>query len=125
MAVYKQSNSKNWWYKFNWNGRQVRESTKQTNKRIAEQMEAAHRASLAKGDVGIREKGPAPTIQEFVEQEFRPFVESRFVEKPKLWSIIATASRTSWNSRHSRRAVSTRFLRTGSAALSGSGVVSD
>lgn len=60
MAVYKQSNSKNWWYKFNWNGRQVRESTKQTNKRIAEQMEAAHRASLAKRDVGIREKSPRP-----------------------------------------------------------------
>ena len=30
-----------------------------------------------------REKKPAPTTQEFVEQEFRPFVESRFVEKPK------------------------------------------
>jgi hypothetical protein len=42
MAVYKQAKSKNWWYKFNWNGEQIRESTKQTNKRVAEQMEAAH-----------------------------------------------------------------------------------
>ena len=83
MAVYKQNGSRNWWYKFNWKGAQVRESTKQTNKRVAEQMEAAHRASLAKGDVGIREKRPAPTVQEFIEQKFRPFVESRFIEKPK------------------------------------------
>jgi hypothetical protein len=33
MAVYKQIGSKNWWYKFTWNGQQIRESTKQTNKR--------------------------------------------------------------------------------------------
>jgi integrase len=83
MAIYKQKGSKNWWYKFNWNGKLIRESTKQTNKRIAEQIEAAHRASLAKGDVGIREKKPAPTVQEFAEQDFLPFIESRFVEKPK------------------------------------------
>jgi hypothetical protein len=49
MAVYKQPKSKNWWYKFNWNGEAIRESTKQTNKRVAEQMEAAHRTALAKG----------------------------------------------------------------------------
>jgi len=83
MAIYKQKGSKNWWYKFNWNGALVRESTKQTNKRIAEQMAASHRASLAKGDVGIRDKKPAPTVQEFAEQDFLPFIESRFLEKPK------------------------------------------
>jgi hypothetical protein len=47
MAVYKRG--KIWWYKFVWNGAQIRHSTKQTNKRVAEQMEAAHRTSLAKG----------------------------------------------------------------------------
>ena len=35
MAVYKQPKSKNWWYKFTWNGDVIRESTKQTNKRAA------------------------------------------------------------------------------------------
>jgi spore germination protein GerM len=45
--------SKYWWYKFVWNGEPIRESTKQTNKRVAEQMEAAHRTALAKGEVGI------------------------------------------------------------------------
>src|ERR1700733_15066485 len=47
MAVYKQAKSKYWWYKFTWNGEPIRESTKQTNMRIAQQMEAAHRTALA------------------------------------------------------------------------------
>ncbi|MBM3775637.1 MAG: site-specific integrase, partial [Acidobacteria bacterium] len=50
MAVFKRG--KKWWYKFVWNGELIRESTKQSNKRTAEQMEAAHKASLAKGEVG-------------------------------------------------------------------------
>ena len=81
--VYKQAKSKNWWYKFNWNGEQIRESTKQTNKRVAEQMEAAHRTALAKGEVGIRHKKPVPTLKEFAENDFLPFVRSTFAAKPK------------------------------------------
>jgi hypothetical protein len=72
MAVYKQKGSKNWWYQFIWNGKRIRQSTKQTVKRTAEQMEAAHKAALAKGEVGIREKKPVPTLQEFAETEFLP-----------------------------------------------------
>src|SRR5579872_4445074 len=83
MAVYKQQESKFWWYKFTWNGQLIRESTKQTNKRVAEQMEAAHRTSLAKGEVGIRDKKPAPTLREFAEKDFLPFVKSTFAAKPK------------------------------------------
>ena len=37
-----------YWYKFMWQGRLVRESTKQGNDKIARQMESAHRTSLAK-----------------------------------------------------------------------------
>ena len=76
MAVYKQPKSKYWWYKFIWNGEQIRESTKQTSKRVAEQMEAAHRTALAKGEVGIRERKPVPTLKEFAERDFLPFVTS-------------------------------------------------
>ena len=83
MSVYKQSKSKNWWYKFNWNGETIRESTKQTNKRVAEQMEAAHRTSLAKGEVGIRDRKPVPTLRQFAESDFLPFVRSTFTAKPK------------------------------------------
>ena len=83
VSVYKQPKSKNWWYKFTWNGDVIRESTKQTNKRVADQMEAAHRTALAKGEVGIREKKLVPTLKTFAEQSFLPFVRSTFAAKPK------------------------------------------
>ena len=80
--VYKQKGSENWWYKFTWNGKQVRESTKQPNKRVAEQIEAAHRAALAKGEVGIREKEPTPTLKDFGKESFLLFVTSTKAAKP-------------------------------------------
>jgi hypothetical protein len=83
MAVYKQPKSKYWCYKFTWNGELIRESTKQTNKRVAEQMEAAHRTALAKGEVGIRERKPVPSLKDFAENDFLPFVRSTFAAKPK------------------------------------------
>ncbi len=83
MAVYKQLGSKNWWYQFVWDGKRIRESTRQTVKRVAEQMEAAHKARLAKGEVGIREKKPIPTFEEFATADFLPFIEARFLNKAK------------------------------------------
>jgi integrase len=80
--VYKQTTSNNWWYKFIWNGDRIRESTKQTNKRVAEQMEAAHRTRLAKGEVGIRDRKPVPTLSDFADQDFLPFVRAHFANKP-------------------------------------------
>jgi hypothetical protein len=44
-----------------WQGKLLRESTKQGNNRVVRQIEAAHRTSLAKGEVGISEKKPSPT----------------------------------------------------------------
>ncbi|HUQ93749.1 MAG TPA: tyrosine-type recombinase/integrase [Bryobacteraceae bacterium] len=79
MAVYKRG--KVWWYKFTWNGELIRESTKHTNKRVAEQMEAGHKTSLAKGEVGIRKKVPSPTLRHFAENDFLPFVRSTFSAK--------------------------------------------
>jgi len=63
------------------NGEQVRESTKQTNKRVAEQIEAARKTEFAKGDVGIRDKKPVPTLAEFAERNFLPFIQATFKEK--------------------------------------------
>ena len=54
----------------------VRGSTKQGNKRLARQMEAAHKTSLAKGEVGIREKKPAVTLADFCRKRFAPWAES-------------------------------------------------
>src|ERR1700727_2213475 len=80
MAVYKRGNV--WWYRFTWNGEAIRESTKHTNKRVAEQIEAAHKTSLAKGEVGIRDRKPAPTLRQFAENDFLPFCRSTFAAKP-------------------------------------------
>ena len=48
MAVYKPPNSRNWYYKFMWRGESIRKSTRQTNKRIAPQMEAACKTALGR-----------------------------------------------------------------------------
>jgi len=69
-----------------WNGKQVRESTKQGTDKVARQMEAAHRTSLAKGEVGIREKKPAPTLAEFCSNRVEPWARSTFEQaSPNTW----------------------------------------
>lgn len=80
MSIYKRSDT--YWYKFMWNGQLIRESTKQGNDKVARQMEAAHKTSLAKGEVGIREKKPVPTLAEFLKRDFIPYVEARHKTKP-------------------------------------------
>src|SRR5579863_8788698 len=81
MGVYKRGRV--WWYRFTWRAEAIRESTKQTNKRVAEQIEAAHKTSLAKGEVGIRDRTPAATIREFARIDFLPFCRSTFAAKLK------------------------------------------
>ena len=46
----------------------IKESTKQGNKRVAEQMEAARKTQLAEGEVGIEDRKPIPTLREFAPQ---------------------------------------------------------
>jgi integrase len=81
MAVYKRGSV--WWYRFTWKGQAIRESTKQTNRRVAEQIEAAHKTSLAKGEVGLRDRVPAATVRQFAIRDFLPFCRSTFTAKPK------------------------------------------
>src|SRR5438876_11303731 len=69
-----------------WQGRLVRESTNQGNDKVARQMESAHRTSLAKGEVGIRERKPSPTLAEFIEKRFEPWAQATFEKSsPKTW----------------------------------------
>lgn len=67
-----------YWYKFMWHGKLVRESTKQGSHKIARQMESAHRTSLAKGEVGIREKRVVPTLREFINGRVDPWAKAMF-----------------------------------------------
>jgi hypothetical protein len=80
MAVFKRG--KIYWYNFVFNGEHIQESTKQGNPRVARQMEAAHRTSLAKGEVGIREKKPVPTLKDFASR-FEATIETQCAEKPR------------------------------------------
>src|SRR5271156_551509 len=74
--IYKRG--KAYWYKFMWLGKLVRESTKQGNDKVARQIESAHRTSLAKGEVGIRERKESPTLSAFIETRMEPWARSRF-----------------------------------------------
>ncbi len=84
--IYKRG--KTYWYKFMWHGKTVRESTKQSNNKVARQMESAHRTSLAKGEVGIRDPKVIPTLREFCEARIEPWAKSTFektTRKSWLW----------------------------------------
>jgi integrase len=75
-----------YWYKFMWNGQLIRESTKQGNDKVARQMESAHRTSLAKGEVGLRDKKTSPTLAQFIDNRFEPWAKTRFEKaSPKTW----------------------------------------
>jgi integrase len=75
-----------YWYKFVWKGDAIRESTKQSNDKVARNMEAAHRTSLAKGEVGIRDKKPVMTLAEFCDERFEPWAKATFGKSsPKTW----------------------------------------
>ncbi len=79
MAVYKRGRV--WWYRFTWRRQALRGSTKLTNKRDAEHVEAAYKTSLAKGEMGLAEKKSIPTLREFAINHFIPHIENQFAEK--------------------------------------------
>jgi integrase len=79
MSIYKRGSI--YWYKFTFNGEAIRESTRQKNQNTARDMEATHRARLAKGEVGIREKKRVPTLSEFMEKSFIPYVNVKHAAK--------------------------------------------
>ncbi len=80
MAIFKRG--KVYWFHFYFNGQHIQRSTKQGNPRVARQMEAAHRTALAKGEVGIVERRPAPTLKNFA-QRFVDAIQVRCAPKPR------------------------------------------
>ena len=66
-----------------WKGEWIEKSTYQGNAKVARQMEAAHRTALAKGELGIVERQPAPTLKKFAEDSFLPYIASTFSKKIK------------------------------------------
>jgi integrase len=84
--VFKKKDSKYWRYRFEFNGAPVNRSTKQTNKQVAVQIESAHRTRLAKGEVGIFEKPPTPTVAQFAER-FLAHVRGEMADRPSTVSF--------------------------------------
>lgn len=78
--IYKRG--KFYWFKFMWQGKLVRRSTKVANDKVARNIESAYRTALAKGDVGITEKKPAPTLAAFLKKDFLPFAKTAHATKP-------------------------------------------
>ncbi len=91
MAVYKRGDV--WWYKFMWRGELIRESTKQGNKRIACQIEDARKTQLAKAEVGIKDRVPAPTLAAYAEKSFLPHVQANNCEKQKTVDFYRNSAR--------------------------------
>ena len=60
MAIFKRGRI--YHYNFWWAGQHIQRSTRQGNPRVARQMEAAHRTTLAKGEVGIFDRKSVPTF---------------------------------------------------------------
>ena len=78
MAIYKRGGT--YWYQFQFNGERIQQSA-QTSKDAARQNEAAHRVRLARGEAGIRERPPAPTLKEF-SPRFNSAIVTLCAEKP-------------------------------------------
>ena len=73
----------------------MRESTRQGNDKVARNMESAHRTSLAKGEVGIREKKIVPSLSEFCDERFEPWAKATFEENArKSWLWYRTGIRS-------------------------------
>jgi integrase len=86
MSIFKRSRT--YWFHFWWNGEHIQRNTRQGNPRAARQMEAAYRTKLAKGEVGIFERKPAPALKDFA-QRFISFLETRCQEKPRTLGFWA------------------------------------
>ena len=86
MAIFKRGRV--YWFHFYFSGQHVQQSTKQGNPRVARQMEAACRTALAKGEVGIVERKPVPTLRQF-SQRFIDTISVRCAAKPNTVRFYA------------------------------------
>jgi integrase len=76
MSIFKRG--KIYWYHFIFNGQHIQQSSKQGNPRVARNMESAHRTSLAKGEVGFRERKPVPKLDDFITDRVEPWAKATF-----------------------------------------------
>ena len=80
MSVFKLKDV--YWYRFVFKGTLIRKSTRQGNKDAAKAIEAAHLSQMAKGNAGIQEKKPVPTLAHFLTNTIDPWARKR---KKSIW----------------------------------------
>jgi integrase len=69
--------------KFAFKGETIHKCTRATDAKSARSIEAKIRSELAKGNWGILEVKPAPTLKEFLSKDFLPFTRTRFTGRAK------------------------------------------
>lgn len=86
MALYRRGGV--WWGSFTHDGQRVQRSTGTGNHKAAQQILAAWRVSLAKGEAGIADRKPAPTLREFASR-FLDHVGTVSAAKPSTVAFYA------------------------------------
>ncbi|MDQ4121967.1 MAG: tyrosine-type recombinase/integrase [Acidobacteriota bacterium] len=91
MAVYKRGGT--YWFHFVFDGKHIQKSAKTSNKRTAEQIEAAFKVKLAKGEVDLCvEKKPVPTFPIAI-KEFLAWSKTEHATKPATTRRYETSSK--------------------------------
>ena len=80
--IYKPRGRRYYMLKFMWRGQTIRKSTRATSAKDARSIEAKLRSELARNNWGILTAKVAPTLAEFVRQEFLPHVRIKCAPKP-------------------------------------------
>ncbi len=96
MPLYKRPNSKFWWMNFWIDDFHVQKTTKCKNKRDAEAVERAYRTQIAKGEVGIETKKPAPFFSAAM-KEFLLWCKTEHAAKPATTRRYETSSKALLN----------------------------
>ena len=81
--IYKPKGRKYYRIKFQFRGETVHKCTRATDAKSARSIESKIRSELARGNWGILEMKPAPTLKEFLSKDFLPFTRTRFAGKLK------------------------------------------
>jgi integrase len=81
--IYKLNGRRYYRVKFQFKGETIHKCTRATDAKTARSIEGVLRSELAKGNWGILERKPAPTLKEFLTRDFLPFIHTRCASKTK------------------------------------------
>ncbi len=92
--IYKPKRRRYYVVKFRYEGQVIHRRTRATTAKDARAIESRMRSELARGNWGILEAKPAPTLSDFLRKDFLPFTESRFQTKPKTLGYYAYGAKS-------------------------------